>query len=147
MKIRKALTDDIESLAKLFDDYRTFYGKETDFEGAKKFLFDRITNGESEIFVAENSESELVGFVQLYPIFSSTKMKRLWLLNDLFVDLTYRGQGISILLIDRAKKHCKDTGACRLTLETTKSNEVGNKLYPKMGFILDSEHNFYSWQA
>lgn len=146
MKTRKAVIDDIESLSKLFDAYRVFYEKETDLAGAEKFLFDRMANKESEIFVAENSQGELVGFVQLYPIFSSTKMKRLWLLNDLFVNSIYRGQGVSILLIDSAKKHCEETGACGLTLETAKSNEVGNKLYPKMGFTLDSAHNFYSWQ-
>jgi GNAT superfamily N-acetyltransferase len=145
MKIRKINTDDIRQLSKLFDDYRIFYGKESDLQGSEKFLNERLERKESEIFVAENEQDKLIGFVQLYPIFSSTSMKRLWLLNDLFVADNYRGKGISVLLIEAAKKLCTETKACGLMLETAKSNEIGNKLYPKMGFSLDIEHNYYSW--
>jgi ribosomal protein S18 acetylase RimI-like enzyme len=145
MQIREASRSDLDKVSKLFDDYRVFYKKESNIEAAKKFLLERIHNKESEIFVAESNENELAGFVQLYPIFSSTRMKRLWLLNDLFVSESYRGQGLSVLLIDAAKKLCKESDACGLILETAKSNEVGNKLYPKTGFLLDEDHNYYSW--
>lgn len=145
MKIRKVSPSDLEKVSQLFDAYRVFYNKESDLQGAEKFLLERISNKESEIFVAESDQHELAGFVQLYPIFSSTRMKRLWLLNDLFVSEKYRGQGISVLLMDAAKKLCKESNACGLVLETAKSNEVGNKLYPKTGFSLDVEHNYYYW--
>jgi ribosomal protein S18 acetylase RimI-like enzyme len=145
MKTRKAYISDVENLSTLFDNYRVFYKKESDIQAAKKFLLERIEKKESEIFVAEGDENELAGFVQLYPTFSSTRMKRLWLLNDLFVSENYRGQGISILLIDETKILCKESNACGLVLETAKSNVVGNKLYPKTGFSLDLEHNYYSW--
>ena len=35
-------------------------------------------------------------------IFLRERMKRLWLLNDLFVDSNHRGKGISVALIDTA---------------------------------------------
>ena len=73
-------------------------------EGAKIFLGERIKNKESVIYVCENKDGVLVGFTQLYPFFSSTRMKRTWLLNDLYVSPDYRGQGISIQLIDKAKQ-------------------------------------------
>lgn len=145
MKTRKAVLTDIEYLSILFNNYRIFYDKESDLIESKKFLLERINNKESEIFVAVSDKNDLAGFVQLYPVFSSTRMKRLWLLNDLFVDESYRGQGVSILLINEAKKLCKETTACGLILETAKTNEVGNKLYPRTGFSLDMEHNYYSW--
>ncbi len=119
--------------------------KETDLQNAEKFLNERFQNKDSEIFVAENEESKIIGFVQLYPIFSSTRMQKLWLLNDLYVDEHYRGKGVSILLIDESKKLCKQTEACGLILETAKTNQIGNQLYTKTGFTLDSEHNYYSW--
>ncbi|TAG86138.1 MAG: GNAT family N-acetyltransferase [Bacteroidetes bacterium] len=137
---------DIEKLAQLFDDYRIFYEKKSDLKQAEIFLSERIQKKESEIFVVETDDNNLVGFVQLYPIFSSTKMKKLWLLNDLFVDKQHRGKGISKQLIEISKELCKQTNACGLVLETAKSNEVGNKLYPQTGFVLDSEHNYYSWE-
>ena len=90
-------------------------------------------------------EGDLVGFVQLYPLFSSTRMKKLWLLNDLFVVENFRGKGISKQLIEKCKDVCDDTGACGLMLETAKTNKTGNSLYVKTGFILDADHNYYSW--
>ena len=78
MKYRKAEIKDLDNLSILFDNYRIFYRKETDIESAKNFLKDRISKNDSEIFVAENTEHQLVGFVQLYPLFSSVRMKKLW---------------------------------------------------------------------
>jgi GNAT superfamily N-acetyltransferase len=146
-KITKARLTDLESLAPLFDAYRVFYKQDSNIEAAIYFLKDRILRNESEIFTAYNLSGIAVGFVQLYPIFSSTRMKRLWLLNDLYVDPKYRGQGISKQLIARCKQLCYDTHACGLLLETAKSNVIGNQLYPSTGFILDNDHHYYSWDC
>lgn len=145
LKIRPARINDLEQLALLFDAYRVFYRKEPDIKAAKIFLTERLSNKDSEIFVCENEEQKLLGFVQLYPLFSSTKMKKLWLLNDLYVDEQQRGKGISIKLIENAKELVKSTAACGMFLETEKSNLIGNKLYLKTGFILNDGANYYEW--
>ena len=146
MKIRKASIDDIPQLAALFDAYRVFYEKTSDVKQAIIFLSERIQKNESVIFVAENEEKQLTGFVQLYPLFSSTRMKRYWLLNDLFVAPEQRSKGISVALIDAAKELCQTTGSCGMMLETAKSNVIGNNLYPKTGFVLDTAHHYYTWE-
>ncbi len=145
ISIRIVNKNDIGQIALLFDAYRIFYGKKSDFEAAKMFLLERIENKESIIFVAESAENKLVGFVQLYPLFSSTRMKKLLLLNDLYVNEDYRGKGVSVQLINACKAFCRTTNVCGLMLETAKSNIIGNKLYPKANFVLDNEHNYYSW--
>ena len=147
ISIKKADVSDSDQVAKLFDAYRVFYHKNSDIDAARNFILERIRNSESEIYVAELAEKQLVGFVQLYPLFSSTRMKRLWLLNDLFVDVAHRGKNISIQLIDRAKQLAIETNACGLLLETAKTNEVGNKLYPRTGFNIDQDQNYYSWNV
>lgn len=147
MNYRKATLKDIDQVAKLFDGYRVFYKKESDVKKAQLFLEERIMNNDSEIFVAENDDHKLLGFVQLYPLFSSTRMKKLWLLNDLFVDANYRGKEISVGLINRAKQLVKETNACGMFLETEKSNLIGNNLYPKTGFELNKGSNFYEWTS
>lgn len=147
IKIRKVETSDLNKLISLFDKYRVFYKKESDIKGAELFVSERLKQLDSIFFVAENSENELTGFVHLYPLFSSTRMKRLWLLNDLYVEESQRGKGISVKLIDAAKKLCIETDACGLMLETAKSNTIGNSLYPRAGFELDDEHNYYSWDV
>jgi GNAT superfamily N-acetyltransferase len=143
--IRKATIEDLKFVVELFDKYRVFYEKESDKQNAESFISERLEINDSKIFVAEIDNGNLVGFVQLYPIFSSTRMQRLWLLNDLFVDKEHRGKGISKQLIERSKELCKQTNSCGLVLETAKANSVGNELYPKVGFSLDKEHNYYSW--
>lgn len=145
MKYRKAGSKDLNLLAELFDGYRVFYRKETDIEGAKQFLSERISKKDSEIFVAENEDGQLTGFTQLYPLFSSTKMRKAWLLNDLFVDPKHRSKGISIGLINKAKELVKESGAFGMFLETEKSNVIGNNLYPKTGFKLNDGSNYYEW--
>jgi GNAT superfamily N-acetyltransferase len=144
MIIRTATIDDMVQLAALFDGYRVFYKKETDIEKAILFLTERIHHKESVIYVAEDAGS-LLGFVQLYPIFSSTRMKKYWLLNDLYVQPEQRGKGISVELIERAKQLCRESGSCGMMLETAKTNLIGNNLYPRTGFELDTRHNYYSW--
>ncbi|KQK26431.1 acetyltransferase [Chryseobacterium aquaticum] len=141
---RKATIQDLSQLAELFDQYRVFYQKESDILSAENFLKERIEKQDSEIYVVE-SEGVLVGFVQLYPLFSSTRMKKYWLLNDLFVNVNHRGKGFSKELIEAAKEVCKNSDACGILLETGKSNDIGNQLYPSCGFELYDEVNFYEW--
>lgn len=141
-KIKKAKVEDVPGLAILFDQYRVFYQKENDIAGAVSFLTDRLTRSESVVFLCEK-EGKLAGFVQLYPLFSSTRMQRLWLLNDLFVAPEFRGQGISKTLIEVCRTFAIETGACGLSLETEKTNSIANQLYLSTHWELDEDHNFY----
>lgn len=140
--LKRATLDDIKDLTMLFDAYRVFYGKESDLIGAKEFLTDRLSKNESMVYISW-SEGIATGFTQLYPLFSSTRMKRMWLLNDLFVAPDYRGQGISKALIEAAKELAIETNACGVSLETAKDNVIGNNLYIKTQFELDNDHNYY----
>ena len=144
MNIREARKSDLDQLSILFDAYRMFYGKESNIDISKNFLESRLSNKDSEIFICEFNNI-LIGFVQLYPLFSSTRVSKYWLLNDLFVDSKYRGKGYSKLLIEKAKELVKDSNACGMMLETEKSNKIGNNLYPKTGFEKNDSSNFYEW--
>ena len=144
MNIREAKKSDLDQLSILFDSYRVFYGKESNIDISKNFLESRLSNKDSEVFICE-FDNILIGFVQLYPLFSSTRVSKYWLLNDLFVDSKYRGKGYSKLLIDKAKELVKDSNACGMMLETEKSNKIGNNLYPKTGFEKNDSSNFYEW--
>lgn len=147
MNIERVTLSDMEELNELFDAYRVFYEKESDKETSKSFLKERIENNESVIYISRTEEGIATGFVQLYPLFSSTRMKRFWLLNDLFVHSNFRGQGFSKALIEQSKELCRETGACGMMLETAKDNHIGNQLYPTTGFNLDEDHNFYTWDV
>ena len=92
MKIREAKMSDLDNLSVLFNSYRMFYGKESDLKVANQFLRSRIQEKNSKIFVCDVNNN-LTGFAQLYPLFSSTRASKYWLLNDLFVDTQERGKG------------------------------------------------------
>lgn len=144
----EATAGDIGMIAPLFDAYRQFYGKAPDLDGARAFIGDRLRGGESVIFLAigtAGGAERALGFVQLYPSFSSVAAQRLWVLNDLFVAPEGRGGGVGRALMDRARRHAEETGACRLTLETMKDNDVAKSLYLSLGYVRDpNEVEHYS---
>ncbi len=144
MKIREAKMSDLDNLSVLFNSYRMFYGKESDLKVANQFLRSRIQEKTSKIFVCDVNNN-LTGFAQLYPLFSSTRASKYWLLNDLFVDTQERGKGYSKQLINEAKKLVLNTNACGMMLETEKNNKIGNSLYPSVGFKINRLSNFYEW--
>ncbi|MEJ5055651.1 GNAT family N-acetyltransferase [Sphingobacterium sp. MYb382] len=134
----------LEDAAMLFDKYRIFYRQPSDLEKGRTFLKDRLAANQSHIFLAYVGD-KAVGFVQLYELYHYIKLEKQWLLSDLYVDADYRGLGISVKLIDRCKVWCEETDACGLMLETEKTNDIGNSLYPRCGFVYDGGHNYYHW--
>ena len=134
--IYQATINDLTQLVPLFDAYRVFYKQPSNKEGAEKFLFERFEHGESVIFMAKDNE-EAVGFTQLYPIFSSVSMQRLWLLNDLFVMEQGRRKGIAEKLMNAAKDFAILTRAKGLTLSTAIDNHYAQRLYERLGYKKD----------
>src|SRR5438067_13183988 len=80
----RAELGDVERLVPLFDAYRRFYRERSDPDGARAFLTDRLTRGESVIFLAI-VDGAAAGFTQLYPSFSFVSMQRVWFHIDLFL--------------------------------------------------------------
>jgi ribosomal protein S18 acetylase RimI-like enzyme len=138
--IREATLADVDRLAPLFDAYRQFYERSSDLALARAFLHERLRLGESVIFFAEDN-SEVTGFVQLYPLFSSTapRPRRLWLLNDLFVAPAARGRGVGRALMQRSRRLAEETGACGLELATGRTNRSAQALYESVGYHRDDD--------
>jgi ribosomal protein S18 acetylase RimI-like enzyme len=139
-RIRRASGEqDADLIAPLFDSYRQFYDKPADPELARAFIRDRLKAGESVIFVAEGpaqgASGEALGFVQLYPSFSSVAARPIWVLNDLFVASTARRLGVGRALMEAARQHAVQTGAKRLTLETVAENRNAWTLYESLGYV------------
>lgn len=110
MYIRQAKTSDAAAIAPLFNQYREFYKQASDLKGAEAFLRARLENDESIILTAEEN-GEFIGFTQLYPTFSSVAMKRIYILNDLFVAPHARTKGAGGQLLSAAKDFAAENGA------------------------------------
>jgi ribosomal protein S18 acetylase RimI-like enzyme len=133
--VRRAVTTDAATIAPLFDAYRRFYGKPSDLERSRAFIRERLEHNESVIFVAEDESGRALGFVQLFPSFTSVQARRLWVLNDLYVSDTARGLGVGRALMNAAREHAVESGAKRLTLETMDDNERAWRLYESLGYV------------
>ena len=135
----------VAAVAEIFDAYRQYYGQQSDIEGAKTFLAERIVNQESIIFLAlENGQA--LGFTQLYPMFSSVSMRRSWTLNDLFVKENIRSKGIGKALLGTAQNFIIQQGHKGLLLETTPDNTKAQSLYERLGWEREQNY-YYFWQA
>ncbi|WP_404353500.1 GNAT family N-acetyltransferase [Exiguobacterium aurantiacum] len=142
MEVYQATIADIEGVSRLFDSYRMFYEKQSDVEGAKSYMKARIENKESVIFVVKN-EQEYLGFIQLYPTFSSISMNKSWILNDMFVKEEARNFGVGQLLLDQARDFAMELGDQGISLETAPENTAAQRLYEKNGYEQDTQFLHY----
>ena len=137
----RASLEHIELVAPLFEAYRQFYRQPPEVEAARRFLTERLTGNESVLFLAL-SEGVGVGFTQLYPSFSSLSLKRLWILNDLFVAAPARKQGVGEALLERAMQFAMETSAQGLILETGVDNPA-RQLYERLGWKRDETLHYF----
>lgn len=138
IEIRKASVEDAAIVALLFDSYRSFYKQAPDVDAALNFIKERLQQNESVIFIAFIKDNA-VGFVQLYPTFTSVGMKRAWLLNDLYIHVSSRGKGVATALLDAAKEFTKNTGSKWLMLQTASDNYTAQALYKKNGWKKETD--------
>ena len=145
MLVRRAGLDDVALVAPLFDGYRRFYGQRPDLPAARAFLEERLRREESVIFVAvaDGESSDALGFTQLYPSFSSVSLRRLWVLNDLFVRPDIRRGGVGRRLLERAREWAIETQAKGLILATANTNDAAQALYESCGWRRDDEFEHY----
>ena len=132
----------LAALAELFDGYRQFYRKPSDESSARTFLKERLAQNDSVIFAAE-LDGRLVGFTQLYPLFSSVRMRRVWVLNDLYVAPAARRRGVAEALMEAARAFASADGAVALQLATELDNTGAQALYERLGYERDTDFATY----
>ena len=137
ISISRAGPADLDALAALFDAYRQFYGQASDIALARQWLRERLRFGESTVLVARR-DGAMVGFVQLYPMFSSVRTAKTWIRNDLYVDAGARRRGVARRLLDAAAAFAREDGAAGISLETTQDNAAARALYRAAGWREDA---------
>jgi ribosomal protein S18 acetylase RimI-like enzyme len=100
-------------------------------ESARGFINERLTKNDSAIFAA-SEDNIMCGFVQLYPSFSSVAMKRTYYLNDLFVNVSFRRNGIAKALIEKSIKFAME-------------NDAAKNLYIKSGFTKNTSYDYFNF--
>jgi GNAT superfamily N-acetyltransferase len=143
VSIRQAVAADADLVAPLFDAYRQFYRQPAGLPRAGRFLAERLLQRQSTVLVAEAADGEAVGFVQLYPCFSSIRVAPIFILSDLFVVPSARGGGVGRSLMEAAARFARATGAVGLELATARTNAPAQRLYESLGWQRDEA--FYQY--
>ncbi|MDH1140089.1 GNAT family N-acetyltransferase, partial [Pseudomonas mosselii] len=145
MRIIQATLEHLDLLTPLFVKYREFYGQLPYPDSSRAFLEKRLKRKESIIYLAlpDDGDDRLLGFCQLYPSFSSLSLKRVWILNDIYVAEDSRRMLVADNLMREAKKMAKQSNAVRMRVSTSSDNEVARKTYESMGFRKDTEFENY----
>jgi ribosomal protein S18 acetylase RimI-like enzyme len=143
IKALRADTAQLDAVAQLFDAYRGFYEQPSNLAQSRAFIAERMAAEESAIFLAQDEHGEALGFVQLYPTFSSIDAHRTWLLSDLFTTPAARGRGVGRLLMNTARAFALETGAKGLVLETATDNFTAQGLYESLGYVRDTGYYTY----
>jgi ribosomal protein S18 acetylase RimI-like enzyme len=85
--------------------------------------------------------------MQIYPSFSSVGMRKIYILNDLFIDEKYRGKGVGKFLIDAAKNFAKENNVTKITLSTAKTNAKAQHLYERKDYVREDEYVVYNLEV
>lgn len=133
----------VDDLLPLFLDYLRFYERPIDAQAAHAFLHSRLQQEQSVVFLAR-VEVKAAGFVQLYPAFASLSLAPSWILNDLYVAESARGQGIARALMQAAEALAQVSGAAEIFLQTARDNAAAQALYEDLGYRRDDQFLVYT---
>ena len=140
--IKAATTEDSTALTRLYIAYRVFYGEDPEEERAAAFILDRLRQSSGRYFLAWNGR-DAIGFMHLMPSTNTLAMRPIWLLEDLYVDVAARGQGVATALLSHAEAFAQSSGAERLTLATAHDNLTAQHIYEKLGYARDSHFLYF----
>jgi len=134
--VARATSDDAGAVAPLFHRYREFFAGAQDEATSGEFLAERLRRDDSVIFVARDGE-RAVGFVQLYPLWSSWYCEPIWFLSDLYVEESARKRGIGAWLVRRVVEHARETRARSILVELPRREPHLRDFYARLGFAAD----------
>ena len=142
VRIEEVTGEHLDTVAELFDAYRQFYEQPSDPPAARRFLGERLENGDAHLICAV-ADDGIAGFAQLFPTLDSIALARSWILHDLYVAPAFRRRGVARMLLREARELGIRTGASLLTISTGIGNKSAQALYEDEGWERDAEYYFY----
>lgn len=91
-------------------------------------------NAEGKKLLARDGEKE-IGRTYLYFLFNDLHKEPFALIEDVFVEEEYRGQGLGSKLVKEAISKAKDRGCYKIIMTARDSNSSVHQWYRKIGFV------------
>jgi GNAT superfamily N-acetyltransferase len=140
VKIRKVEADDASRWRELWDGYTRFYEREP-VDEVTHHAWTRILDPASPVhaIVAEREDGFVIGMANYLVHESTSQLRPVCYLQDLFVDPEIRGEGVGARLIDWLVDEAKRNRWSRLYWNTRENNYRARALYdrytPHSGFV------------
>ncbi len=134
MVVRPARRNDRQALIELIKGYFAFY--RTPFPGNARLeaLLEALAQDPSlgTQLVAEAAD-RLVGFASLYACFDTLVADRILVMNDLFVEPSFRNRGVGAALLAACLSYATERGYARLDWVTAQDNHDAQRFYDRHG--------------
>lgn len=131
--IKRTDSTNLKDLEGLFVNYRGFYGCQYDeSEDVSGFLEDIILDCNKGSFFIAYLGDIAVGFAGCYFTYSSVLLKKIAIINDLFISDEYRSRGFGRSLIESAIANLKDDGFSKIRWCSQRDNLTAQALYDNM---------------
>ena len=133
MLVRPAERKDRPRLLALIEGYFAFY--HTPFPRQKvEALLDRLErDSDLGVQLVADVDGKLQGFASLYACLDTLVADRILVMNDLFVDPSFRSHGVGAALFDAGLAYATAHGYVRLDWVTAEDNRDAQRFYDRHG--------------
>lgn len=134
LTIRPVTASDKPTWLTLWAGYNTFYKRTIPTETTET-TFTRFLDDSVRMYcaVAEDPDThQIIGFITWYPHISTSSVKEIVYIHDLFVDPTVRNRGTGRKLIEHVYEEARKIPASQVYWMTQYYNHVGQILYTKV---------------
>jgi diamine N-acetyltransferase len=139
--VRAARPDDAEPLIVMMRALAAFEGYLPAFRVTAGDLRVRAfgPGAQCGILVAQGSDGGLAGYAVWLVQAFTYDLRPTVILKELFVDVTYRNQGIAAALLDSLRREAERSGAGQITWLVLPSNDAAKRLYRRFGGTPDAD--------
>ncbi len=133
MLVRPAERQDRSQLLDLIEGYFAFY--RTPFQTPKvEALLDRLEQDSGlGVQLVADVDGRLQGFASLYSCVDTLVADRILIINDLFVDPSFRNHGVGAALFDASLAYATAHGYARVDWVTAQDNRDAQRFYDRHG--------------
>jgi GNAT superfamily N-acetyltransferase len=135
---------DLAALSALVDAYRVFYDQPENLIGATAFVRERLASKDSRFFVVRVPNAGIVAFAHLLTSLDTLALRRIGILEDIYVENDHRKGGIGGALLDAAEAYARERGFSRLTISTAHQNRAAQRLYLAHGYEPDQRFRSFN---
>jgi GNAT superfamily N-acetyltransferase len=132
-EVRRAVPGDHGELLALMRLYCDFYGTYPSDDSLLELISSLLDNPREGVQLLAREGENAIGFATIYWTWSSTRAKRIGVMNDLYVLREVRGSGVADALVRACREECRANGASRLEWQTAPGNTRAQAFYDRLG--------------